>query len=454
MSAKEKISPAFEPFMAESRRNDKRDAIVIYRTPVPKAPPVAGRSREPQKRLSYLKEVAALQRSVEERLLRGYKKASSESLRNGDELQVSAIGSSALPITTVEVTRATLRALAEQPEVVAIMPNQQIQLIQPKQMHFEELSKRETSKGMTWGLEELDIPKMWETTQGEHINVAVLDTGVYGDHPALEWRVKEFVVIDPLGRRIWAEQTFDSKNHGTHVCGIIAGGKTPDGISIGVAPRANLLVAGVLVGDATLRTLMEGISWAVERGADVVNMSLGFSYYEPLFAEVFDILIYQFGILPVVAIGNNSHGNTDSPGNAYSAFSVGAVEKLPYPSRKIEVSFFSSGASLVFPDQRPNDLVVKPDVVAPGAQVFSCIPPEKRPHGTYEYTYMDGTSMAAPHVSGSAALLMAAMPEAPITDIIDVLKETARHPTGDQYRPDNRWGYGLVQPVEALKALA
>jgi subtilisin family serine protease len=453
MSAKEKISPAFDPFLAGSRRNDKRDAIVIYRTPVPKAPPVSGRAGQPQKRLSYLREVAALQRSVEERLLKGYKKASSGSLRNGEELAVSAIGSNALPVTTVEVTKSTIEALAEQPEVVAIMPNQQIQLIQPQQVHFEELSKRETSSGMTWGLEELEIAKMWETTQGENINVAVLDTGVYGDHPALEWRVKEFVVIDPLGRRIGVELPFDSKNHGTHVCGTIAGGKTPNGISIGVAPRANLLVAGVLIGDATLRTLMEGISWAVERGADIINMSLGFSYYEPLFAEVFDILIYQFGILPVVAIGNDSHGNTNSPGNAYSAFAVGAAERLPYPSRQIEVAFFSSGASLVFPDQRPNDLVVKPDVVAPGAEVFSCIPPEKRPDGTYEYSYMDGTSMAAPHVSGAAALLMAAMPNAPITDVIDVLKETARHPSGDEYRPDNRWGFGLVQPIKALKAL-
>ena len=60
MSAKEKISPAFDPFLAESRRNDKRDAIVIYRTPLPKAPPVSGRAGQPQKRLSYLKEVAAL----------------------------------------------------------------------------------------------------------------------------------------------------------------------------------------------------------------------------------------------------------------------------------------------------------------------------------------------------------------------------------------------------------
>jgi serine protease AprX len=66
---------------------------------------------------------------------------------------------------------------------------------------------------------------------------------------------------------------------------------------------------------------------------------------------------------------------------------------------------------------------------------------------------MDGTSMAIPHVAGVAAILMVANPEAPVTDIMDVLKETARHPLGTERRPDNRWGYGLIRPVEALKAL-
>jgi subtilisin family serine protease len=263
--------------------------------------------------------------------------------------------------------------------------------------------------------------------------------------------VKSFIVIDPLGRRIRVDRTFDSNQHGTHVCGTIAGGKTDEGVSIGVAPGVNLLVAGVLIGDATLRTLMEGLSWAVEMGSDIINMSLGFSYFEPLFAEVLDILIQQFGILPVVAVGNQSHGNSCSPGNAYSAFSVGAVEKAS--RNKVEVAFFSSGASLVFPGQSPNELVTKPDVVAPGVDVYSCIPPEKRSGGIFEYSFMSGTSMAAPHAAGVAALLMESSPEAPVPEIIEVMKETALHPMGSDMRPDNRWGYGLLQPLEAMKVL-
>ncbi|WP_309734360.1 S8 family serine peptidase [Chamaesiphon sp. OTE_75_metabat_556] len=451
MNVTSKISPAFEPFLADSGEDGKRDAIVIYRTPPIEGLHLRGRLRELKRRMDEVKQQAAIQKLIEQRVLNHYKEASKDLGYSAQPLKSSHIGSGSLPIANIEVTRKTLAALAEQPEVLAILPNQRIHLIQPRKVDYSALAQQEQDDSLTWGLKQLEIPKLWETTKGQDINVAVLDTGVYGAHPALGDRVKEFVVIDPLGRRITASPAFDSGQHGTHVCGTIAGGQTSDGISIGVAPQANLFVAGVLIGDATLSTLMEGISWAIEQGADIINMSLGFNYYEPLFAEILEILLNQYGILPVVAIGNENHGNSSSPGNTYNAFSVGAIEQNK--SDGFSVTSFSSGASLVFPGKEPDFLVTKPDVVAPGAQIYSCIPPTKCADGTLEYNFMDGTSMATPHVAGVAALLMAANPTAPVTDIIKVLKETASHPNGADLCPCNRWGHGLIQPVEALKAL-
>ncbi len=447
-----KISPAFAPFLADSGPNDIRDAIVIFRAPRSEEPPAHGRLRASRAKLKEVETRAKVQQAIQQEILNSYRKAGSRSLPGKGELQVSTIGSSALPVASVEVTPKTLPILAEQPNVVAILPNQRINLIRPKEVDYKALLRQEERDGVTWGLKQLGIPDLWKTTRGKGVNIAVLDTGVFAEHPALAERVADFIVVDPLGRRVKSDPPYDCGTHGTHVCGTIAGGKTDKGVSIGVAPEADLFVAGVLIGDSTLRTLMEGISWAVEKGVDIINMSLGFSYYEPLFDEVFKILLDQFGILPVVAIGNENHGNSSSPGNTPNAFSVGAVEKVK--GGKYDVAFFSSGASLVFPGDGSGALVTKPDVVAPGVQVFSCIPPEKRPQGVFDYSYMNGTSMATPHVAGAAALLMAAKPDAPVGDIIRALKETATHPGGGGLRPDNRWGYGLIQPAKALRALA
>lgn len=452
MSNESKISPAFEPFLAHSGPNDKRDAIVIYQAPPPEGPRVRGRMRALRQRLKAVEERATAQRVVQERLFEDYRKATSKALPGKQHLAASSIGENNLPVAKVEVTPKTLPALAEQPNVVAILPNQRIHLIKPKEVDYARLQSQENKDGLTWGLKQLGIPDLWKTTKGKDINVAVLDTGVHGEHPALAGRVKNFVVIDPLGRRITTNNnaTFDADQHGTHVCGTIAGNKTKDAPAIGVAPEANLLVAGVLIGNATLRTLFEGISWAVEKGADIISMSLGFTYYEPLFANVFDMLSEQYGILPVAAIGNENYGNSSCPGNVYSALSVGAVEKV---KRGVEVAFFSSGASLSFPGIVGKEWVTKPDVVAPGVQVYSCIPPTERPDDEYTYAYFDGTSMATPHVAGVAALLMAARPEAQMADIIKAIKDTAKHPAGKEQRPDNRWGYGLIQPTKALHVL-
>ncbi|HXF62584.1 MAG TPA: S8 family serine peptidase, partial [Caldilineaceae bacterium] len=113
------------------------------------------------------------------------------------------------------------------PDVIAIMPNQKIHLIKPQAVSFDELARSEMRQGVTWGLDQLGIPKVWEKSKGAGVNIGVLDTGVFGDHPALDKRVADFVIIDPLGRRIAATPTFDAGAHGTHVCGTIAGGQTP-----------------------------------------------------------------------------------------------------------------------------------------------------------------------------------------------------------------------------------
>jgi subtilisin family serine protease len=448
-----KVSPAFERFFAEARPSDRREALVVYHVPASK-PLRRDRPSSARDRRQRLRQMARAQRPVEEKILRDYRRQGLVHLRQvGRPAEAAAeVGGQALPVVAVQLTRSALPALAEHPDVVAILPNQRIHLIPPKSVDYAAVSAREKKAGMTWGLEALEAPALWEKTRGRGIRVAVLDTGVYADHPALRDRVERFVVVDPVGRRIRARPSFDCGTHGTHVCGTIAGGAA-GGTALGVAPEASLYVAAVLIGEPTLQTLLEGIGWAVDEGVDVINMSLGFSYYEPLFAEVFRILIERYGILPVVAVGNENHGNSSSPANAPNALAVGAMERVR-GGRK-EVPFFSSGASLVFPEGDPERRVVtKPDVVAPGVEVFSCIPPEKKAGGVYEYSYMDGTSMATPHVSGAAALLMAARPDAPVTAIADALRETAWHPARrPELRPDNRWGHGLVRPRKALESL-
>lgn len=453
MSIDEKISPAFEPLLSERGINEKIDAVVIYESPAPEDLPTAEQLRSNKLRLSYLKERAKLQQSVQSVLFDTYQTESAKVSRSSIEPAITPIGSGAIPVASVEVTRRTLPMLAQQPNVVAVMPNQRIQLIKPYDSPGEGLNKQEIVQGATWGLQHLEIPKLWEKTKGEGIRVAVLDTGVYGDHPALEGRVKDFVVIDSLFRRIKATPSFDAEIHGTHVCGTIAGGKTPSGVSIGVAPAAELLVGSVLIGNCTLFTLMHGISWAVENGAQILNMSVGVPCYEPNFEVLFETLLEQLGVASVVAIGNDSHGSASSPGNAHSAFAVGAVERQSR-RHQVDVCSFSSGASLVFPGLGNHELVTKPDVVAPGFRVYSCIPADDEAAGLrHSYDYLHGTSMATPHVSGALALLMAAKPDVPTIKLLEALKDTAYHPLGNRYRPDNRWGYGVIRPLEALNAL-
>jgi subtilisin family serine protease len=272
---------------------------------------------------------------------------------------------------------------------------------------------------------------------------------VYGEHSTLKGKVHAFTIIDPVGRQLSLTkgETFDYDRHGTHVCGTIAGGESSDGNAIGVAPDAKLVVAQVHFGQrAFLSSVVDGIGWAITQGASVINMSIGTNYYEEKFDVLFKWLVER-DIAPVVSIGNNSHGSTHSPGNASYALGVGAVQKS---NGAVEVAPFSGGGSLDFPGN-PLSRIIKPDVVAPGAEVWSCVPSLEP--DVDEYRYMDGTSMAAPHAAGVVAVLMAACPKKSVLEIFQAIKETANHPRGKNLRPDNRWGYGMIDPLAALDAL-
>jgi len=443
-AAEEKISPSFERILAGKARNEKTPAVVFFHPAGQQ--PLSAPNLPRDKRAAFFRTTAQEHMALQAPILRSHVNATKKAAGPSTTVEATPLASSIMPSARVDVTQTTLVQLAQRPEVAVIMPNQRIHLIKPKAVRDEDVSSFEVRKKMTWGLDALQIPAVWEKTKkGRGVRVAVLDTGVYPKHPALDGRVEDFVIVDPLGRRISATPAFDSSNHGTHVCGTVAGGKTADGIAIGVAPNVKLLVGGVLIGDATVSTLVTGLTWAVEQGAHVINMSLGFTYYEPKFAEVLATLIDLYDVVPVCSVGNENHGNTSSPGNVYNAFSAGAVERKS--ASKVDVTFFSSGASLSFPGQKPQT-VTKPDVVAPGVEVLSCVPPEQE-RGDPQYAYMDGTSMAAPHVSGVVALLRAARPKASGKQIVAALTDTAYHPTGA--RPDNRWGHGMIRPVEALK---
>ncbi|MGH9847891.1 MAG: S8 family serine peptidase, partial [Blastocatellia bacterium] len=139
------------------------------------------------------------------------------------------------------------------------------------------------------------------------------------------------------------------------------------------------------------------------------------------------------GIINIFGAGNDGLNNDIVPFDpaSYTLPSIVAVASSGPTDRRSSFSNYG-GASV--------------DLAAPGQDILSTYPGEG-------YEYSSGTSMATPHVAGVAALLMAAKPEASVGEIIRVLKETARHPEGTILRPDNRWGYGLIRPAEALHAL-
>ncbi len=284
---------------------------------------------------------------------------------------------------------------------------------------------------LNWNLTNTGIESCWQRGfTGAGVRVGHLDTGVDATHPALINCIASFAQIDGNGTIISDVFPQDSSDHGTHTAGIICGG-TVDGQSIGVAPDAQLCSAMVIEGGKPLVRVLCGLEWMLDQDVRVLCISLGIPGYNPLF-EIILARLRRKGILCILPIGNSGRKVSCSPANYAGMIAVGAVDQ------NNRIASFSGGQ--IF--DRATDLI-KPNLVAPGVDILSA-----KPYGGL--SKQDGTSMAAAHVAGVAALLFQAKPEATVEEVEQALL-TSCLPLSDAV--PSRAGAGLVNPVGALEIL-
>ena len=292
----------------------------------------------------------------------------------------------------------------EMPNAQAVYPNRQLRVPRLVAIRNMPIPIRE-NKISSWGLQKIGALATWGAYggKGKGIRVGVLDTGVDASHPDLRGKVAEWAELDPEGNVISGSKPHDSDKHGTHCCGVIAGGNHSEQW-IGVAPEAKLVVALVLNGEkgGTDAQILAGIDWLVEQGVHVISMSLGGLTMDPETPSTYTEAILtclRAGIPVVTAIGNEGSQTTGSPGNDIFAFSVGATDYLDHAAG------FSGGRTQILRKSQyiaPENLPLpysKPEVSAPGVAIQSCVPGSK-------YEAFNGTSMATPHVAGAIALLL------------------------------------------------
>ena len=285
-----------------------------------------------------------------------------------------------------------------------------------------------------WALTQLDFEGLWQTNDGTGVCVAVIDTGVQTTHPDLAGLVVG--TADFTG-----EGPADGYGHGTHVAGII-GAVANNGVGLaGAAPGVDLLSVKVLAstGSGLTSWVADGITWAVDHGARVINLSLGASCPPAQAAgcqstamQTAVTYAQDHDVVVVAAAGNDGDPAPGGQANpSYGNWSWPAAFTWPIAvastTSGMQHSPFSTAAAYV-------------DVSAPGSSIYS----------TYLgsiYGYMSGTSMATPYVAALAALLRGAHPSETATQIKTRITSTATDLGTAGLDPV--FGWGLINPPAA-----
>ncbi|WP_407939886.1 type VII secretion-associated serine protease mycosin [Micromonospora tarapacensis] len=277
-----------------------------------------------------------------------------------------------------------------------------------------------------WQLDKLGAQLAWRTSTGRGVVVAVIDSGVDGSHPDLAGQVLPGLDLVASGGALDP----DPVGHGTTVAGLIAGRNDDRRGVVGLAPDARILPVRVLdeenrYDDALI--VAKGVRWAVDNGAKVINLSLGGSGDSAALAAAID---YAFAKdVVVVACTGNLATSPDA--------------KVWYPAREpgvIAVSGLERSSDNLWNGAITGRATI---LTAPASGLVGARPPGG-------YWRVQGTSFAAPLVTATAALVRSRYPRMSAGDVVNRLLVTAKDigPTGR----DDRFGYGLIDPIRALTA--
>jgi thermitase len=321
------------------------------------------------------------------------------------------------------------RGMTRQEAIAKLSRRAGVRMVVPNRIYSTTLTPSDSMFSQQWALTKTNAKAAWDkgiSTSG--VTVAVLDTGVDYNHPELKGRVIKGPDLadkdaDPM----------DVHGHGTHVAGVIgAAGNNNEGIA-GVAWNCKILAIKVLSngGHGTTDAVMEGIKYAADHGAKVINMSLGTS--DPSIDPVLHVAMeyaYKKGVLIVAAAGND-RSLVGSPANDPYAIAVSSTSNF----WKFEwLSMFSNRGDKV-------------EVAAPGGGIWSLMPSQGAKMGRM-YGKLSGTSMAAPFVSGEAALIIAQHPNWTVEQVRNRIR-SAVDDKGASGK-DSQYGHGRVNLGKAL----